>query len=80
MTVWSVPVFLTVVPSQLTDASFNGTMTLDTKASGVPGYQLQITDSSLFVYSNIDVDTSAIAPVGSTERLPRERCHQLFPR
>ena len=65
MTVWSVPVFLTVVPSQLTDASFNGTMTLDAEASGVPGYQLQITDSSLFVYSNIDVDTSAIGSVSS---------------
>ena len=60
MVVWSVPVFLTVAPSQLPGASFNGTMTLDAEASGVPDYQLQITDSSLFVYSNINVDTAAI--------------------
>jgi hypothetical protein len=60
MTVWSVPVFLTVVPAQLTGASFNGAMTLDSQASGVPDYQLQITDSSLFVYSNINVDSGAL--------------------
>ncbi|HVH76575.1 MAG TPA: hypothetical protein VM755_16790 [Stellaceae bacterium] len=60
MTVWSVPVFLTVSPAQLPGASFNGNMTLDAKSSGLPAYNLQITDSSLFVYSNINVDTSAI--------------------
>jgi hypothetical protein len=65
MTVWLVPVFLTVVPSQLIGASFNGTMTLDSQASGVPDYQLQITDSSLFVYSNINVDSGALGSASS---------------
>ena len=65
MTVWSVPVFLTVVPSQLTGASFNGAMTLDAQASGAPDYQLQITDSSLFVYSNINVDSGALGSPSS---------------
>ena len=69
MTVWMVPVFLTVVPTQLTGASFNGTVTLDAQASGVPDYQLQITDSSLFVYSNINVDTSAIGSLSSSNVL-----------
>jgi hypothetical protein len=63
MTVWSAPVFLTVVPSQLSGASFNGTMTLGAQATGVPDYQLQITDSSLFVFSNINADTSAVGSV-----------------
>ena len=63
MTVWNVPVFLTVVPSQLTGASFTGSMTLSAQTSGVPAYQLQITDSSLFVYTNINVDTGAIGSV-----------------
>ncbi len=65
MTVWSVPVFLAVEPSQLPGASYNGTMTLDALTSGLPGYQLQITDSSLFVYSNINVDTDAIGSVSA---------------
>lgn len=65
MTVWSVPVFLSVAPAQLPGASFNGPMTLDAQSSGVPGYRLQITDSSLFVYSNINVDTSTIGSVSS---------------
>ena len=63
MTVWSVPVFLTVAPSQLPGAGFNGTMTLNAQASGVPGYQLKITDSSLFVYSNINIDNSTVGSV-----------------
>ena len=66
MTVWSVPVFLTVVPSQLTDASFNGAVTLDAQASGIPDYQLQITDTSLFVYSNINVDSGALGSLSSS--------------
>jgi hypothetical protein len=65
MTVWSVPVFLTVTPAQLPQASFDGIVTLDAAASGLPGYQLQITDSSLFVYSNINVDTAAIGSLSS---------------
>ena len=65
MTVWAVPVFLNVVPSQLPGASFNGSMTLNGQASGVPGYQLQITDSSLFVYSNINVDTRTVGSVST---------------
>ena len=63
MTVWSVPVFLTVAPSQLPGAGFNGTMTLNAQASGVPGYQLKITDSSLFVYSNINIDNRTVGSV-----------------
>jgi hypothetical protein len=65
MTVWSVPVFLTVTPAQLPAASFNGIVTLDAQASGLPDYQLQITDSSLFVYSNINVDSAAIGSLSS---------------
>ena len=59
MSVWSVPIFLTVSPSLLPGAGFNGFMTLDAQVSGVPGYQLQVTDSSLFIYSNLNVDTFA---------------------
>ena len=65
LTVWSVPVFLSVSAAQLTGAAFNGTMTLAAVTSGVPSYQLQITDSSLFVYSNIDVDTNSIGSVSA---------------
>ena len=65
LTVWSVPVFLSVSATQLTGAAFNGTMTLAGVVSGVPSYQLQITDSSLFVYSNIDVDTDSIGSVST---------------
>jgi hypothetical protein len=57
MTVWSVPVFLTVTPADVPGAGASGTMTLDAQVSGVPAYRLQITDSSLFVYTNINVDT-----------------------
>ncbi len=46
------PVFLTIGPSQLTRASFNGFMELEVEASGVPSCQLQITDTSLFVFYN----------------------------
>ena len=63
MTVWSVPVFLTVAPSDLPGAGFTGSMTLNAQASGVPGYQLNITDSSLFVYSNINIDNSTVGSV-----------------
>ena len=66
MTVWSLPVFLTTGPSQLPGASFNGTMVFGAQASGLPDYQLQITDSSLFVYSNINVDTSAIGSLSAS--------------
>ncbi|MGH3576155.1 MAG: hypothetical protein ACRDU0_01140, partial [Mycobacterium sp.] len=65
MTVWSVPVFLSVAPTQLPQASFGGFVTLDARASGLPSYQLQITDSSLFVYTNINVDTAAIGSLSS---------------
>jgi hypothetical protein len=66
MTVWSVPVFLTVAPTDLPGAGTSGTMTLDAEVSGVPGYKLQVTDSSVFVYSNIDVDTRAIGSVSAS--------------
>ncbi len=61
MTVWSVPVFLFVAPTDLPGAGASGTMTLDAQVSGVPAYHLQVTDSSLFVYPNINVDTQAAA-------------------
>ena len=40
-------------------------MTLGTQVSGLPGYDLAITDSSLFVYSNIDIDTGNVGSVSS---------------
>ncbi len=64
-TLWAVPVFLNVVPSQLTGISYNGSITLNTESSGTPSYNLKITDSSLFIYSNINVDTLAIGSVSS---------------
>jgi hypothetical protein len=57
MTVWAVPVFLPVKPAALTDASFDGSMALGAVSSGLPAYALQITDSSLFVFTNINIDT-----------------------
>ncbi len=65
VTVWSVPVFLPVTPAELTNAAFNGTMTLGAQVSGLPGYDLSITDSSLLVYSNIDIDSGNIGSVSS---------------
>jgi hypothetical protein len=65
ITVWSVPVFLPVKSSQLAGAAFNGTMTLGAQVGGLPGYDLAITDSSLFVYSNIDIDTGSVGSVSS---------------
>ncbi len=64
-TLWAVPIFLNVVPSQLTGASFNGSITLNAESSGVPSYDLKITDKSLFIYSNINVDTLTIGSVSS---------------
>ena len=65
MTLWLVPVFLTVGSSQLPGASFNGSMTLGVQASGLPEYRLQITDNSLFVFSNINVDTDSVGSLSS---------------
>ena len=65
MTIWSVPVFLTVVLTDLPGAGGIGVMTLDAEVSGVPGYKLQMTDSSVFVYTNINVDTRAIGSVST---------------
>jgi len=66
MNVWSVPVFLTVTPQGLPGAGFDGTMTLDAATSGVPAYRLQVTDSSVFVYSSINVDTRAVGAVSTS--------------
>jgi hypothetical protein len=63
MTVWSVPIFLSVEPLQLPGASFFGDMTLNATVTGLLSYQLQITDSSLYVFSNINVDTNAIGSI-----------------
>ena len=65
MTVWAVPVFLPVTPQALTDASFDGTMTLGAVSSGLPAYALNITDSSLFVFTNINVDTGVAGSASS---------------
>ncbi len=64
-TLWAVPVFLNVIPSQLTGISYDGNITLNSESSGAPSYDLKITDSSLFIYSNINVDTLAIGSVSS---------------
>ena len=52
-----------MAPAALPGASFDGAMVLGAVSSGLPAYALQITDSSLFVFTNINVDTAA---VGST--------------
>jgi hypothetical protein len=65
MTVWAVPVFLLMAPAALKDASFDGAMTLAAASSGLPVYQLRITDSSLFVFTNINVDTSEVGSASS---------------
>jgi len=62
-TVWSVPVFLPVTPDEVSGAGFDGTMTLGSQVSGLPAYDLTITDSSLFVYSNIDIDNATVGSV-----------------
>jgi hypothetical protein len=67
MSVWSVPIFLTVKPLDLPGAGFDGTMTLDAEVSGVPGYKLDVTDSSVFVYSNVNVDTRALGSVSASK-------------
>jgi len=59
LTVWAVPVFIAIAPASVSSASFNGTMSLGTVSSGLPAYSLQIIDSSLFVFTNINVDTAA---------------------
>jgi hypothetical protein len=65
MTVWAVPVFLPLAPAALKDASFDGAMTLAAASSGLTAYQLRITDSSLFVFTNINVDTNEVGSASS---------------
>ena len=60
------PVFLTVSPSDLAGAGSDGTMTLDTQTSGTPAYRLQVTDSSVFVYTNINIDTREVGSVSTS--------------
>ena len=66
VTVWSVPVFLPVTPTLVQAAGFDGTMTVVAEVSGLPAYDLTITDSSLFVYSNINIDTATVGSVSSS--------------
>ena len=66
VTVWSIPVFLPVKPSQVAAAGFNGAITLVAQVSGLPAYDLSITDSSLFVYSNINIDTATAGSVAAS--------------
>ncbi|MFM0330068.1 RHS repeat domain-containing protein [Paraburkholderia strydomiana] len=65
MMVWAVPVFLPVTPADLKSASFDGAMTLAATSSGLPSYQLKITDSSLFVFTNINVDNGEAGSASS---------------
>ncbi len=65
MTVWALPVFLPMAPAALKGASFDGAMTLEAVSSGLPAYQLRITDSSLFVFTNINVDTNEVGSASS---------------
>jgi len=65
MTVWAVPIFLPVAPAAFPGASFNGSMVLGAVSSGLPTYALQITDSSLFVFTNINVDTGEAGSLSS---------------
>ena len=58
LTVWSVPVFLMLGPGDVGDGQPGGSSTLDAVVSGVPGYRLQVTDNSLFVFSTVDLGTS----------------------
>ena len=61
LTVWSVPVFLPVTPAALITAgassSTSGDISLSADVSGASSFQLAVADSSLFIFSNIDVDT-----------------------
>ena len=63
--VWSIPIFLAVTPVEVEAAGFGGTMTLGAQVSGLPAYDLAITDSSLFVFSNINIDTAAIGSLSA---------------
>ena len=65
MTVWNVPVFLTVGVSRFSGVNFNGSLALEAVASGVPSYNLQITDTSLFVYTNINIDSGSIGSLSA---------------
>jgi hypothetical protein len=65
MTVWAVPVFLPIAPTDLKEASFDGAMTLAAASSGLPAYQLRITDSSLIIFTNINVDTREVGSASS---------------
>jgi hypothetical protein len=66
VTVWAVPVFLAVSPAALPGASFDGAMSLGASSIGLPAYALQITDSSLFVFTNIDVDSGVAGSASSS--------------
>jgi hypothetical protein len=67
MTVWAVPVFLPIRPDSLgADTSYDGAMTLGAATTGLPAYSLQITDSSLFIFTNINVDSWEIGSVSKS--------------
>jgi hypothetical protein len=48
MSVWNLPIFLTVGPKDLPGASFDGSMILDAEVSGVPAYSLQVTGGNIY--------------------------------
>ena len=61
MTLWSVPVFLAITPAAITAAgagtAASGEISVRAITGGVPSYDLPITDSSLFIFSSVNVDT-----------------------
>ena len=66
VTVWATPVFLRVSPALLPGASFDGDMSLGASTAGLPAYDLQITDSSLFIFGNINVDSGQAGSASSS--------------
>jgi hypothetical protein len=69
MALWSVPVFLAVTPAAMVAAGAgtgtSGEISARAIVGGVPSYDLHVTDSSLFIFSNVNVDTG-IAGSAST--------------
>ena len=71
MTLWSVPVFVAVTPAALTAAGAGTGTTGEISAraivGGVPSYDLDITDSSLFIFSNVNVDTGVAGSASAAD-------------
>ena len=82
MSVWSVPIFLTVSPSLLAGAGFNGNMTLERSRAAFQGTNCKSQTALCSVYSNINVDTFATGSLSSPGSFWRARSstrHQTIP-